>query len=80
MGDSTTHPILSKLLTPNVWATCGYTEDFVTVYTEVRHIQVSLYYFWVRKQWDYCYHILICSAFYTDGFENGELKEMLVCR
>ena len=42
MGDSTTHPILSKLLTPNVWATCGYTEDFVTVYTEVRHIQVSL--------------------------------------
>ena len=29
MGDSTTHPILSMLLTHNVWATCGYTEDFV---------------------------------------------------
>ena len=50
MGDSTTHPILSMLLTHNVWATCGYTEDFVTAYTEVRYIEVSLYYFWVRKQ------------------------------
>ena len=62
MGDSTTRPILSLLLTHNVWATCGYTEDFVTVYTEVRYIEVSLYYFWVRKQWDYCYHILICQV------------------
>ena len=61
MGDSTTHPILSMLLTHNVWATCGYTEDFVTAYTEVRYIEVSLYYFWVRKQCDYCYQIFICQ-------------------
>ena len=50
MGDLTTHPILSMLLTHNVWATCGYTEDFVTAYTEVRYIEVSLHYFWVRKE------------------------------